>query len=206
MNSPQFQDLIENGEESRFRRFFIDWNEFWEQHGDMGPDGFVVPKQEYLELLFMRKPELPILKVRFPDGSERPYWNTFYQEVSYVHLEPQDLTEIDGITPDAAEQIVTIFNRAIDTMIRIRQTSISVNGRRTDPRCCPWPRADAAIWGRWTSTLNPRRSGSSTTRHWGSSTTTAPGWCGSTPSPTCTSKWASRTSSTSPVRGSTWIA
>jgi len=114
VNSPQFQDLIENGEESRFRRFFIDWNEFWEQDGDMGPDGYVVPKQEYLELLFMRKPELPILKVRFPDGSERPYWNTFYQEVSYVHLEPQDLTEIDGITPDAAEEIVTIFNRAID--------------------------------------------------------------------------------------------
>lgn len=114
VNSPQFQDLIENGEESRFRRFFIDWNEFWEQDGDMGPDGYVVPKQEYLELLFMRKPELPILKVRFPDGTERPYWNTFYQEVSYVHLEPQDLTEIDGITPDAAEEIVTIFNRAID--------------------------------------------------------------------------------------------
>jgi sucrose phosphorylase len=114
VNSPQFRDLIENGEESRFRRFFIDWNEFWEQHGDMGPDGFVVPKQEYLELLFMRKPELPILKVRFPDGSERPYWNTFYQEVSYVHLEPQDLSEIDDVTPDAAAQIVTIFNRAID--------------------------------------------------------------------------------------------
>jgi sucrose phosphorylase len=114
VNSPQFQDLIENGEASRFRRFFIDWNEFWEQHGDMGPDGYVVPKQEYLELLFMRKPELPILKVRFPDGSERPYWNTFYQEVSYIHLEPQDLSEIDDVTPDAAEQIVTIFNRAID--------------------------------------------------------------------------------------------
>jgi sucrose phosphorylase len=114
VNSPQFQDLIENGEESRFRRFFIDWNEFWDQHGEMGPEGFIVPNQEYLDLLFMRKPELPILKVRFPDGSERPYWNTFYQEVSFVHLDPQDLSEIDGITPDAAEQIVTLFNRAID--------------------------------------------------------------------------------------------
>ena len=77
--SPQFRDLLKNGNESRFRRFFIDWNEFWEQHGHMGPDGYIVPDQEYLDLLFMRKPELPILKVRFPDGSERPYWNTFYQ-------------------------------------------------------------------------------------------------------------------------------
>jgi sucrose phosphorylase len=114
VNSPQFHDLIKNGDESRFRRFFIDWNEFWEQHGEMGPEGFVVPNQEYLDLLFMRKPELPILKVRFPDGSERPYWNTFYQEVSFVHLDPQDLSEIDGVTPDAAKQIVAIFNRAID--------------------------------------------------------------------------------------------
>ena len=114
VNSPQFQDLIKSGEESRFRRFFIDWNEFWEQHGEMGPEGFVVPNEEHLELLFMRKPELPILKVRFPDGSERPYWNTFYQEVSFVHLDSQDLSAIDGITPDTAEQIVTMVNRAID--------------------------------------------------------------------------------------------
>jgi sucrose phosphorylase len=114
VNSPQFLDLIENGDESDFKRFFIDWNEFWEQHGEMGPEGYVVPRQEYLDLLFMRKPELPILKVRFPDGSERPYWNTFYQEVSFVPLHPQDLSEIDGITPEATEQIVAIFNRAID--------------------------------------------------------------------------------------------
>jgi sucrose phosphorylase len=114
VNSPQFRDLIEKGEESRFKDFFIDWNAFWEQHGEMGPEGFVVPDQEHLELLFMRKPELPILKVRFPDGTERPYWNTFYQEVSFVHLEPQDLSEIDGITPDEVDEIVTIFNRGID--------------------------------------------------------------------------------------------
>jgi sucrose phosphorylase len=114
VNSPQFQDLIEHGDESRFRRFFIDWNEFWEQHGEMGSEGYIVPSQEHLDLLFMRKPELPILKVRFPDGSERPYWNTFYQEVSLVPLDPRDLSEIDGVTPDAAEQIVAIFNREID--------------------------------------------------------------------------------------------
>ncbi len=114
VNSPQFRDLIEKGDESPFRRFFIDWNEFWEQHGKMGPEGFVVPNQQHLDLLYMRKPGLPILKVLFPDGSERPYWNTFYQEVSYAHLDPQDLAEIDGVTPDAAEQIVSIFNLAID--------------------------------------------------------------------------------------------
>jgi sucrose phosphorylase len=113
VNSPQFQDLLTQGDQSQFRSFFIDWNEFWGQHGEMGPDGFVVPDQEHLDLLYMRKPGLPILMVRFPDGSERPYWNTFYQEVSYAPLDPRDLSGIDDISPDAAEQIVSIFNRAI---------------------------------------------------------------------------------------------
>jgi len=63
VNSPQFRDMIKKGDESPFRRFFIDWNEFWEQHGEMGREGFIVPDQEYLELLYMRKPGLPILKV-----------------------------------------------------------------------------------------------------------------------------------------------
>jgi sucrose phosphorylase len=81
VNSPQFQDLLENGNDSEFRDFFIDWNEFWEGQGEMGPDGVMVPNRDHRDRLFMRKPGLPTLKVRFPDGSERPYWNTFYQEV-----------------------------------------------------------------------------------------------------------------------------
>ena len=112
--SPQFRDLLRNGNESRFRRFFIDWNEFWEQHGHMGPDGYIVPDQEYLDLLFMRKPELPILKVRFPDGSERPYWNTFYQEVNYTKLSPKDLSHIGGLSRQQARTIIDIVNPAID--------------------------------------------------------------------------------------------
>jgi len=81
VNSPQFQDLIENGDDSLYEGFFINWNQFWEGHGEMGPDGVVVPYQQYLDLLYMRKPGLPIMTVRFPDGTERPYWNTFYQQV-----------------------------------------------------------------------------------------------------------------------------
>ena len=115
VNSPQFRDLLENGEASRFAGFFIDWNDFWAGHGDLGPEGFVIPDSEYLDLLFMRKPELPILKVPFPDGSERPYWNTFYQEVHPMPLEPRDLEGIEGISPDAAEAIVALYNRAIES-------------------------------------------------------------------------------------------
>lgn len=96
VGSPQFQDMLKNGDSSPYKNFFIDWNEFWANEGEMGPDGYIIPKQEHLDLLFMRKPELPILMVRFPDGSERPYWNTFYQEISY----PDDA----GLSPDEREQ------------------------------------------------------------------------------------------------------
>ena len=83
VGSPQFADLLERGDESAYRDFFVDWNEFWANDGQMGPDGYVIPDQHHLDRLFMRKPGLPILQVRFPDGSDRFYWNTFYQQVTY---------------------------------------------------------------------------------------------------------------------------
>ena len=113
VGSPQFQDMLKNGDDSPFKDFFVDWNEFWGGHGEMGDDGYIIPKQEYLQKLFMRKPGLPILKVRFPDGSDRPYWNTFYQEVTYQELTSEDLAGIEGLTPDQAESIVAIVNEAI---------------------------------------------------------------------------------------------
>ena len=81
--SPQFKDLIQNGEASEYKDFFINWNEFWAGNGDINTEGVVLPRQEFMDKLFMRKSGLPILKVLFPDGTERPYWNTFYQKVSY---------------------------------------------------------------------------------------------------------------------------
>ena len=41
--------------------------------------------------MFFRKPELPILMVRLPDGRDVPYWNTFYQQVRYDPVDAQDL-------------------------------------------------------------------------------------------------------------------
>jgi sucrose phosphorylase len=112
--SPQFRDLLEKGEESEYRHFFIDWNAFWREHGELGEDGHIIPKQEYLDKLFMRKPDLPILKVGFPDGTERPYWNTFYQQVNYGEVGPQDFAGLSGVTHEAACKIATIVNENIE--------------------------------------------------------------------------------------------
>lgn len=79
--SPQFKDLVEKGDESEYRDFFIDWNKFWEGHGVMTDEGYIQPDESCLKQMFFRKPGLPILMVEFPDGRRVPYWNTFYQEV-----------------------------------------------------------------------------------------------------------------------------
>lgn len=83
--SPQFRDLVEKGEASAYRDFFIDWNHFWEGHGTMTEEGYIQPDESCLKQMFFRKPGLPILMVEFPDGKKVPYWNTFYQEVHGRH-------------------------------------------------------------------------------------------------------------------------
>ena len=90
----QFQNMLKHGDDSKYKNFFIDWNEFWHSHGKMGSEGYIIPRTEYLDKLFMRKPGLPILKVCFPDGIERPYWNTFYQQINYPNISAEDLHNV----------------------------------------------------------------------------------------------------------------
>ena len=104
VRSPQFMDLLENGNDSPYRDFFIDWNEFWQGEGRMGKNDHIVPFKEHLDKLFMRKPGLPILKIRFPDGSLKSYWNTFYQKVEFDEITAEDFEEIKGLTPERAAQ------------------------------------------------------------------------------------------------------
>lgn len=90
--SPQFTDLVQYGDQSKYKDFFINWNDFWNGYGSMTEAGYIQPEPEYLEKMFFRKPELPILMVKFPDGKKVPYWNTFYQEEHYpLYLGQMDL-------------------------------------------------------------------------------------------------------------------
>jgi sucrose phosphorylase len=93
--SPQFKDLLKYGESSKYKDFFINWNTFWKNHGTLNEEGIVIPDEVHLKKLFMRKAGLPILKLKFPDGSEQPYWNTFYQKVGYESVVPDDFTDVD---------------------------------------------------------------------------------------------------------------
>lgn len=113
VRSPQFLDMLEKGDQSRYRDFFIDWNRFWEGEGEMGKDGYIIPYQAHLKRLFLRKPGLPILFVRFPDGTERPYWNTFYQQINYRELEADDLKHLRVIPQEGRQHILEQVNTKI---------------------------------------------------------------------------------------------
>lgn len=112
--SPQFQDLLKNGENSRYKDFFINWNRFWAGHGKMTEEGYIQPDEEKIKDMFFRKPGLPILMVRMPDGSEVPYWNTFYQEVRYRRVDASELVESLGIQYQAASRIAELVNAALE--------------------------------------------------------------------------------------------
>ena len=111
--SEQFQDILKNGENSKYRDFFIDWNKFWDGHGTMTQEGYIQPDEALIKNMFFRKPGLPILIVRFPDGRNVPYWNTFYQEVQYPVLDAQDVMRATRLQYAAAQELAGIVNAAI---------------------------------------------------------------------------------------------
>lgn len=112
--SKQFQDILKNGEDSEYKDFFINWNSFWNGHGTMTEEGYIQPHEELIKDMFFRKPGLPILMVRMPDGKNVPYWNTFYQEVRYEHIDAQDLMREMDIQYSSAVELSEITNKALD--------------------------------------------------------------------------------------------
>ena len=111
--SHQFQDIIKYGDDSKYRDFFIDWNKFWDGCGKMTEDGYIQPDEKYIKNMFFRKAGLPILMVRFPDGRDVPYWNTFYQEVIFNTVTPLELVRSLGLQYQTAAEISTVVNAGL---------------------------------------------------------------------------------------------
>ncbi len=111
--SRQFQDILKNGEKSKYKDFFINWNRFWDGYGQMTEEGYIQPNPEYIKDMFFRKPGLPILKVRMPDGKEVPYWNTFYQEIKYERIDAKALMSVMDIQHIPAKNLADRVNIAL---------------------------------------------------------------------------------------------
>ena len=130
--SAPFQDILKNGEKSEYRDFFIDWNKFWEGHGEMTAEGYIQPDAELIKDMFFRKPGLPILMVRMPDGKDVPYWNTFYQEVRYSHVDALDLVGKTGMQYSVAKILEKRINEGLDAGLKPAQIDLSEAGDASD--------------------------------------------------------------------------
>ncbi len=122
--SKQFQDVLRKGEDSVYKDFFINWNKFWEGNGELTEDGHIQPDDELINEMFFRKPGLPILSVRMPDGKEVPYWNTFYQEVKYPKIDAQDIMKLVDVQYTGAQKISNIVNQAIKNGIKPKNVDL----------------------------------------------------------------------------------
>lgn len=111
--SNQFQDILKNGEKSEYKDFFINWNKFWAGYGHMTDEGYIMPEEKLIKNMFFRKPGLPFLFIRFPDGREVPYWNTFYQEVKYGKIDAIDLIHAIDVQYATAEKLAELVNNGI---------------------------------------------------------------------------------------------
>jgi len=111
--SKPFQDIIKKGSVSIYRDFFIDWNRFWEGNGQMTEEGYIQPEEALIKDMFFRKPGLPILNVRMPDGKEVPYWNTFYQEIRYNPIDAIDLMSALDLQYGQAQLIAEQVNQGL---------------------------------------------------------------------------------------------
>jgi sucrose phosphorylase len=124
--SPQFKDLLEKGEKSEYKDFFINWNSFWKSHGRMNDEGIIIPDKEYLDQLFMRKAGLPVLKVNLPNGAEEPYWNTFYQKTGYKEITLQDLQHL-GLAKDVMDRLIEYLNKNLSLQSPVELTEFELS-------------------------------------------------------------------------------
>ena len=111
--SKPFQDIIKKGDQSIYKDYFIDWNRFWEEKGEMTEEGYIQPDEDLIKDMFFRKPGLPILNVRMPDGKEVPYWNTFYQEIRYNPVDAIDLVSELDLQYGQAQKMADIINQGL---------------------------------------------------------------------------------------------
>ncbi len=129
VNSPQFKDLYQKGRVSYFNDFFIDWNEFWQGCGSKNEEGFIVPHPACLKKLFMRKTGLPVMEIRFPDGTKRFFWNTFYREINYSPNDPVDFRELTGLSFKAQAELSNLVNQELSRGISPEQINLAAYNR-----------------------------------------------------------------------------
>lgn len=70
-HSEYYKDFQKNGENSKYKDLFLDWNKFW-------PEGR--PTKADIDQIYKRKDKAPYQEITFADGRKSKLWNTFGDE------------------------------------------------------------------------------------------------------------------------------
>ena len=64
--SKQFQDILINGKASKYKDFFIDWNQFWSGKGSMTKEGYIQPDSKRLKDV-IKVPVIAVNRINTPE-------------------------------------------------------------------------------------------------------------------------------------------
>lgn len=125
VKSPQFQDILKNGNDSIYKDFFINWNKFWDGKGTMSKEGFIIPDPGQFDANNSRKKGFPILMVRFPDGKKIPYWNTFYQKITYPIINKEIIDKLTDNKCINSDELAKYINNKIEENVKLEEIDFS---------------------------------------------------------------------------------
>ncbi len=83
--SPEFQDFLKKGYNSKFSNMFINWNRFW-------PSGR--PNSNDIDLIYKRKDKAPVQEITLHDGRKTLLWNTFGSEQIDLNIDSSEVKKM----------------------------------------------------------------------------------------------------------------
>ncbi|MFB0637984.1 sucrose phosphorylase [Candidatus Phytoplasma solani] len=82
--SVMYRDFEKNHKNSKYKDFFLRWEQFWRQ-----ATGKNRPNQADIDLIYKRKNKTPITPINFDDGTSENLWNTFGDEQIDINVHSQ---------------------------------------------------------------------------------------------------------------------
>lgn len=111
-----YQDYLKKHNKSKYRDFFIKWNEFWDGE----------PSSEDFQKLYLRK-QIPYIYAQFADGSKEKIWTTFSDEQIDINcLGSEEAKKY------LAEQLLKLSDRG---MTLIRTDAMAYAAKRKGENC-----------------------------------------------------------------------
>lgn len=113
--SNEFQDLLQNGSNSKYEDMFIDWNNFWPQ---------AHPTQQDIDLIYKRKNRAPTEEFILKNGDKKKLWNTFGRDQIDLNIQ-------SSMVRTFLKHVLDIFTKHGAKIVRLDAFAYAVKKYRT---------------------------------------------------------------------------